>query len=291
MGIFLRMKENQRILIICVNHQSNDALLKYIESIRNADMTHTYVDVHVLDNSDFFDQHFYEGLDNGHDWFGEIKVFPKENRGYFLTAQMHLEDLSSQLEDYDYFVVSNVDVWLSRDFFVELRKVPVSKSIGILAPTIQLSNGLNKNPKIVSRITRKKLKINRLFFSSAVSFFVMSLLNLIRVRLRTFLRREASSDLSKKIIYAAHGSFILFTPKGFDVFKSKKYPVFLFGEEIFLAEELLKIGLQTVYLPSLKVGDSQHSSTSLLSSSRYRSLNIKAINYLMSEYFEDTDHE
>ena len=97
------------------------------------------------------------------------------------------------------------------------------------------------------------------------------------------LPKNNSFDL--KPIYALHGSFTMFSPKAFKLIMDNKYPIFLFGEEIFFAEITRLAGLNSYFSPSLVVFDDEHVSTGKLPSWTYRKLNIKALLYIIRKFY------
>ena len=85
-------------------------------------------------------------------------------------------------------------------------------------------------------------------------------------------------------IYAAHGSFFIFSNNFFQ-YVSLNFPMFLFGEELYIAEIARKNNLRTIYNNNLKVFDEENISTSKLRSSEYCRLNRIALQYILQEFF------
>jgi GT2 family glycosyltransferase len=92
-------------------------------------------------------------------------------------------------------------------------------------------------------------------------------------------------------IYAGHGSFILLTRAYFEKCGMIDYPVFLFGEELYLAEECRKHSLRVIYRPEICIYDSEHVSTSKLKKTLpfkktfYYQCNSDAIDYILANYY------
>jgi hypothetical protein len=86
-------------------------------------------------------------------------------------------------------------------------------------------------------------------------------------------------------IYAGHGSFIILTRTFFGHGGTIDYPMFLYGEEIYLAEECRQRQLSVVYAPQISVRDIGRVSTGKFSSRQYCQYNYKAICYLISRYY------
>jgi hypothetical protein len=62
------------------------------------------------------------------------------------------------------------------------------------------------------------------------------------------------------------------------------YPIFLFGEEIYIAEKARESNLDIKYVPNLVINDTEHASTSLLNNKSYRSYNANALAYLLKTF-------
>ena len=68
------------------------------------------------------------------------------------------------------------------------------------------------------------------------------------------------------------------------------YPIFLFCEEIYIAERALELGKSVVYAPELIVYDAEHVSTSMMKPKSYRRANYEALSYILQNYkFWDVD--
>jgi GT2 family glycosyltransferase len=87
-------------------------------------------------------------------------------------------------------------------------------------------------------------------------------------------------------IYAGHGSFMIFTSAFFQKCPKMDYPVFLFCEEIFLAEKVRSIGGKTTYCPSIKIHDKEHASTGKMKLSKYCKYNFEALTYIIRHFYE-----
>ena len=107
----------------------------------------------------------------------------------------------------------------------------------------------------------------------------------LKIYEKYFQKRKLKNSSEIIYTYSSHGSFLIFTKKGFNLITKQKYPIFLFGEELFFGEILRINNLYSVYKPSLVVFDKEHISTAKLSSKRYRNLNSKAIIYIIKKFY------
>lgn len=266
-----------KILILCVLYNSYDAAKRYLDSISEAakrGSLELIVDVCVIDNSlePRSVENDYENINVNH-------LVTNKNLGYFGGVSYGIEHGNYNLSSYDYYAISNVDLLMDNSFFGCLEKKSILKDIGCIAPSIvsNVEHG-DRNPKIVERTTKKKLQILSIMYKYPV---------LHRLYERVFYqkRRESIQTQKEQIIYAPHGSFMIFT-KQFGSFLSQfSYPAFLFGEEIFIAEELRNRKLKVLYCPQIKIYDSEHVSTKTLKSKDYYRYNYEAIKMLLRRYF------
>lgn len=265
-----------KVIIYCVNYNSYDELKNYLESLNNALVNSSVeLSVVVIDNSqkmqDIQDKYLFELI--------HLKL--GENLGYFGGAEYGIKNCGKNINDFDYSIISNVDLQVQEDFFIQLSALGVDESIGCVAPCIySIGENRNRNPKVLSRYSLKKLQLLRLLYKYPV-------LNFIYTTVFFSKHRKKVEESNQEIIYAAHGSFMLFTKKFYDFIENMSYPVFLFGEELYIAENLRSRGLKTIYEPNLVVNDTDHASTSKMKSKFYYKCNFEAIDMIIKEYYNE----
>lgn len=279
---------NVCILAVCYNSYSES--LVYIDSVHRA-MLAADVDLNfvLIDNSCVEENSLLIAVKELCTQSG-FKYYKSANLGYIPSISAAIAKLSINLAAYDYVCVSNVDVSLADNFFEVLQQFTKKENIGAIAPAIvSKSLGLDRNPKIVKRPSRIKLKINQLLFSSGFSYWLLKNVNKQRLRISRRLQTRKrgigqNPESGKNIIYAPHGSFMILTEAFTQHDNFLSYPVFLFGEELYIGEKARKLGLSIVYYPELLVEDMEHASTSVMPSRAYRSENIKALSYILERY-------
>ena len=274
-----------KVLFVPVNYNSYDALETYIASVGKAlevaaDPT-IEVKIHVADNST-------SQKADAHNcpWpMVQYQLSHYDNPGYLPAAlkTVYSEDYAS----YDYIIISNVDVTLDDTFFTALRDLKADADTVWIAPFIwSPSEQRDVNPKILERYTKKRLRLLRLLFACPPLYYLYT---------RTLYRRKVSrseesgvrsEDYKYKNIYAGHGSFMIFRPEIFLQEPKLDYPVFLFCEEIYMAEMALRIGKKVTHCPSVKVWDKEHASTGLMNLWRYCKYNHDALSYIIRTFYE-----
>ena len=175
----------KKLLLICVNYKSHDALKSFLESVHraaeNAKGT-LQVDIEVVDNSE-------------------------HNVGYLGGA---LPVYNEKAKDYDFVSISNVDLQLAPDFFEKLTELK-TENVGWIAPDIYTGKrDLHENPARLKRPTKWNFLIWFLIYSNTFLYKLYHLLYILKSRKR--------ADSPSCTIYAGHGSFMLFTKEFIAIF-------------------------------------------------------------------------
>ena len=244
-----------KIAIFCVTYNSDKECNQYLASIKRAAQNagdKVCVDTYVASNT------------------------KDDNPGYFGAIKRLMEKVD--VTAYDYSVISNVDLTMEEDFFLQLAHYDCAEDIGWIAPQIwsQLEER-DRNPKILCRYSLRKLQILKTFYQFP---FLDALYT------RTFYRKKKFESHPAGQIYAGHGSFIILTKKYFEACGKVDYPVFLFCEEIYLAEQCWKACLKVQYVPTIKVCDSEHASTGQMKHSFYCRCNYEAMQYIIRTFYQ-----
>lgn len=281
-----------KVCIIAVCHNSYEATLNYLNSVyvalREANVE---LDLFLVDNSLVIDYKMVSKIRDYNSPRFNVIYAESENLGYFPSAIAVIDLMNINTLAYQYLAISNVDIALAPNFFSELELISVDSNIGVFAPSISSEiKNVDRNPKICIRPSATKLKLNRLLFSNVGFYFLLRLGNNFRLKFTSWRKligwhqSKPANHFSNETIYAAHGSFVLLTNEFLKRVGNPDYPMFLFGEEIYIAESAKQHELSTIFIPSLKIFDSEHVSTSLMPSKLYREWNINALDYILSKY-------
>ena len=279
-----------RVCIISVCHNTYKESLRFLDSIDvSIRETGIKLDLFFVDNSTEVDLEMIDKIKSRTSFFS-VNYLTSQNFGYFPSIIAAIENHKIVTSNYQYFIISNVDLSVSKSFFLELESLIIDRNIGVYAPAI-MSSSLNddRNPKIKVRPSAFKLRLNRYLFSSGGGYVLLRFINTMRLRLKKIskLKSKRQSTLAvipNENIYAAHGSFIILTNELLRRVPSLNYPIFLFGEEIYIAETARKCGLAVVYSPNLLIHDTEHASTSMMKTKAYRNSNVAALDYILKNY-------
>jgi len=245
----------KKIAVFCVSYCSDHERDLYLSTIRNAAQKASNivdVDVFVSNNT------------------------KEDNPGYFGAIKRLMQQVD--VNNYDYSIISNVDLMLEEDFFQKLADYICSEDTGWIAPQIWSNlEERDRNPKVLNRYSLKKLQILRTFYQFPI---------LDTLYTSTFYKKKKYESHQAGQIYAGHGSFIILTRRFFELCGKIDYPVFLFCEEIYLAEMCRKAGLKVLYEPSLIVKDTEHASTGRMNHGFYCRCNYEAMQYIIKKFYQ-----
>lgn len=212
-----------------------------------------------------------------------VHYIKSDNVGYFPGFQVGLQALGPKTA-YDGIIISNVDLTVSDDFFINLSQqlAEADTHTGMLAPSILCpSRGGDLNPKVIARPTRRWLEKNIFIFKHITLFRLYRWLSDFKVAKQKLAMAAGTS------FYSPHGSFMIFTNAYLRSAARLDYNQFLFGEEDFVAEECRLNGLTVRYRPEIVIHDSDHGSTSKEALSFIAREHVKSLNYILKTYHGD----
>ncbi len=188
-------------------------------------------------------------------------VAANQNLGYFPGADLGLRTWRAAGRAMpDWVVICNQDLVLQTDFVSRLGdfEPEVQDRVWCLAPRVldSTTNG-DSNPYMVTRPSITKQLAVALLSLSSRSYSILA----ARYDRNEVQRAEQRIQEGEREIYAAHGSLICVSSAFFDAGGTINRRRRLFGEEVFLAEQLARSGARTLYLPSLRATHEAHATT------------------------------
>ena len=254
-----------KLLIVCVNYNSYSELTSYVTSINFAvsKVRNIQVDISIADNSTSVEEVTYDS-------YSYVKVS---------VTQTVINSIANIL-DYDYVAISNVDITVAENFFINLENIIIAQDVAWIAPKIfSKVENRDRNPKVISRYSKKKLQLLYYMYKIPVLYYLYTM--------SAYQCKKLQVNYPEIDIYAGHGSFILLTRSFFEYNRKIEYPIFLFGEELFLAEIVMKAGKKVRYVPNLVIEDNEHISTSTLKKKTYFKYNRESIKYILDTFYHE----
>lgn len=286
----------QSVLVICVNYHSAEDTQAFVKDLLGQESPGS-LRVIVVDNSD------PERLDPRLSSIAEadprVRVLhPGGNLGYFGGAAWALRQHLAGAPLTDWIVVSNTDIrFPGRDFLTRLFELYVDATCAVLAPAIHSTLSLkDQNPYMLRRPGAARMCFYKWVFRYYPISVAYQLMGLVKQKLRALTRKIAALvDDGEKMgqprprsIYAPHGSVILFSRSYFEAGGSLDHGVFLFGEEVFVAETARRLGLTVTYDPRLVVLHREHATTDMFKNRKMARYVREASAYCADKFFRQT---
>jgi len=291
------------IVVVAVTYESDDAALKFVRNV-SAVSENECVNIVIVDNTE---------RDDSRAFFDRLRIEnpsilcakPEANLGYFGGVNYGFQEYLKSGQGFEWVIVSNVDIeFKDEGFLARLREMEGLEGLGVVAPSIWSNKSLHdQNPKLLDRPSKRKMGFYRLMYQNFITMNLYGLLALVKNVLKYLLKNRLLPRLQGarkahrtreahvrpngwRSIYAPQGACMVFSRRFFDRGGSLDYPMFLFYEEIFVAETARRLGLSIIYNPGLRVFHEDHLSTGLFRSRKMGSYVSRSVNYIVDAYFQ-----
>lgn len=265
-----------RVACFVVNYHADEHVARFRESLTRARARTPECEValHCIDNSQrsHADAESFRLAEEGAAPWVRVH-WNGRNEGYFgpLPRAQALVEPGT-----DCVIYCNPDILLEEDFLEVL--VGLGGAADILAPSlIAVDGGFEENPLYEHRLPVTKVRRVRAIFASQWGF------NLYQLAHKLMDRRRNRSRAARAI-YAGHGAIFVFMNVAFFQ-RLPPYPCFLYGEELFVAEEARMEGVEWRYEPTLRARDLAHASVSQVTSAALRAYELECLDFLLSRYY------
>ena len=273
-------------LLITVNYKGEQSTLELLASLKRIN-EFSSLDVIVVDNG--------SGEENLTQVRAAIVDLPNvqllgspTNRGYFGAAKLAYDHYRAHGQELpNWTIVCNHDVVIDdQDFLLKLSSQDW-QSAGVLAPRIRLAEtGADQNPFMLNPPDRWR-RFTMKFYSSCYPLGLLwDWLSRQKRSLRKVFSPATRTPEMPRQIYAAHGSFLVFSRNYFLAGGLLDHSLFLFGEEIAVAETCRRLGLKVLYAPGLQVLHDEHSSVGPGMSRTAYQYHRQSVRHLFSKYLQ-----
>ncbi len=261
--------------IILVNYYCDDEIIKFIDRIIEMELS-IRIDIIVCCNASHNFELLNQQLNDR-----EVSLFKApRNLGYLNGGDFALQEYSKTSGLPKWVVLSNPDIEIDHSICRILSFD--DEHFGMLAPQItSLKSKKDQNPFEVNRPSKKKL-----YFLHAVYRYryIASLYAMLAAK-RGFFKSPPSVTANSEI-YAPHGSFMIFSTRFIRRMKGLSYPAFLFGEELYLAEQLIASDLSCIYAPAIKVTHAENHTTQHIESKKFLDYKRESLSYLLANFYK-----
>lgn len=283
------------ILTICVNYKNDKETQQFVSELlaQKGDFSQKVI---IVDNSELpsLDSPLYSLFESDS---RVLIINSGKNLGYFGGAALGLRESIKEFPLPDWVIVCNTDIDLIQpDFLSKLCKFYAVDPPAVIAPSVYSTlSKVNQNPNMQHRPNAARMHFYKWVSRYHPTFVAYQTLALVKQKLLAVTHKnpvftdgeavEKMRQPAPSAIYAPHGSFIVFHRSYFEAGGSLDHGAFLFGEEVFVAETVRRLGLTVTYDPRLVVVHREHAATGVLKN-RKRFLYVReASAYCADKFF------
>lgn len=252
-----------KIGFVTVNFNNSEITINYIDSILKSDCFDS--EIVIIDNNSNISEKkiLTEKIKK------DIKViFLNENIGYFSGLNKGIEHLIKN-NSFDYIFISNNDITFPKSLKKSLEnKDSCFKKYPVISPSIITLDGIYQNPHVKDSIPFYKEIAYDLLYAN---YLIYKILIFLKLKFSFLLKSKnlIIEDKNPSEIYQGYGACYILTRNFFNYYKFLDSPTFLMGEELFLTQQINKIGFNIFYDPSIRVNHIDHASLSKIPSKHF----------------------
>jgi GT2 family glycosyltransferase len=210
------------------------------------------------------------------------------NRGYFGGAKWGLQQYLARGYRPDWVIICNNDILFDDRQLLSKLFQRDPENAQVIAPAIieRLTN-LDCNPFLRKRPSQFRLWRYRFWLSNYyLSWFLQLLSPYMRVlRYHTHFGGRRLHPNGCAPIYAAHGSFLIFSRSYFDAGGYIDDGFFLYAEELSVAEICQRLNLRVIHDPTLRVWHDAHQVTGRMCNRNTFHYSRQGLEYALRTYF------
>src|SRR6266480_855478 len=275
--------------VITINYRSALATVEFLDSLSR---TKAFPEIAVVIGDNSSGEEDLSSIRQAIARLPDVELLASAvNRGYFGAARFGLDHYIGQGHSLPaWVIVCNHDVLIEDpDFFSKLfSQDPMAA--GVIAPRIQaLPSRADQNPFMQHRpgwLRWAHLRLISSFYGAAAVWDWLCRQKQA-AKSAWLVRGGKTASISngrRKPIYAPHGAFIIFSRRYFEAGGYLDGNLFLYGEEISVAEICRSLRLPVVYEPSLCVLHDEHRSTGKRITRFTYECQKNALRYVTSRY-------
>lgn len=205
---------------------------------------------------------------------------PEKNLGYLHGCLYGFKAYNGQ---YEWAMISNTDIdFVSDDFFSKILDNNYDSKIGCIGPDITLkTTGKHQNPFASSRPGNKLMNLRKIVYANYILYRMYYTLSDIKNRICP---TEAQKE--NGYVYGVHGSMIILRKECIGKFLEDNIQIFMYGEELYVAEKLKENQLLSYYDMNLKIIHNENQVTGKIASRKKQKWCSQSMDFLVGRYWK-----
>lgn len=247
-----------RVAFIAVNYNNCRVSINYCTNIRGLKgFDEKNIDIVIVDNASN-ETDFMVLAREIEDLKNVVLLRSEKNTGYFGGLNYGISHINP--DQYDYVIVGNNDLFFERDFLLKLQDKQYSQRDTVIVPDVETIEGIHQNPQYIYPPSKKRLLGMDFYYSCYAAAVIVNLL-------WGFKRRQRRDNRKNKImesmeIFLCTGALMILTPLFFQHCIRLDDSLFLWGEEVALAHQLVEVGDKMLYDCDLHVTHMENTTVS-----------------------------
>lgn len=205
---------------------------------------------------------------------------PEKNLGYLSGCLYGVE--KTKLPEHYWLMISNTDLDFPSNKFFEEMLDDVDHDVWCIGPDITLKAiGKPQNPFFTERPSKRSMVIRKIAYSNFPFYKTYFKLSDIKGRTNKIHKKNSS-----QYVYAVHGSCFLLNSDIVPFLIKESQNIFMYGEELLIAEVVRENEKNTYYNSSATVIHNENQVTGTIASRRKQQWFKQSTNYIYRRFFE-----
>lgn len=236
---------------ILINYNNSNISIKCVHSINRIKQLHNVL---IVDNNSIEEQKQILRESN-------VKVlFLSSNIGYASALNVGIDYFFDKFQDDQIIIVGNNDLVYDENFCDNIEGSKFSADTMIICPNIIKSgSGVHQNPFSIDAYSRVQILKYDIFYSNY--YFAIFFLLIYRLLFGLNSENDRKGFDKSQYIYMGHGACYILLPYFLKKCRRFDSPTFLFGEELFIGEQIHRNNGCLYYDKNIKVIHNEHSTT------------------------------
>lgn len=207
---------------------------------------------------------------------------PKSNLGY-LNGVFFAFDAFKEKQGYlpDWLIVSNTDIIIEdAHFYEKFLSAKYDNDTWCIAPSVLSGDRTTYgNPHYKERIPLKKVnRVIKIFKNNLLASIYMKLAGLKS-------STQKSQKQESQFVYSSHGCYFILRKEFYEYLNGEKYGAFLYSEESYIAEQILKAEKKEFYDSNLELIHNENLSTGKMKKKNKYNNIAQSMQYIKDKFY------
>lgn len=270
---------NSKILNIVVCYENENEILEYIKKLELQD-SFDKIDLGIVVNKygQYTKEEFNHAVNKTN--LNVNIIEPSKNLGYINGFLYGFNSYLGTNMLYKYIILSNTDIdFIDSTFYNTLLTRSYDERVWCIGPSIYSTKTKSfQNPVCSNKRPKWKIQLLSIIFS-------LRIIGKMYYKYATKKSKINNEHRGSKNTYEVHGSYIILKPLLVKELVKEKFEAFMFSEESFIAEIVLKNNKIVYYDSELKIIHNEHSVTGQIVSAKKIQMYSESLKFILKRFY------